>query len=102
VLVGGNGPTVLERVLAFGDAWFPNYAREPGDLLGRARELRARAERPIDFMVIGAPADAAALARLVEGGCRRAVHWLPSAGQAVVERALERWESAIAELTGEA
>jgi alkanesulfonate monooxygenase SsuD/methylene tetrahydromethanopterin reductase-like flavin-dependent oxidoreductase (luciferase family) len=102
VLVGGNGPTVLERVLAFGDAWFPNYARERGDLLGRARELRARAERPIDFMVIGAPADAAALARLLEGSCRRAVHWLPSAGQAVVERALERWESAIAEATGEA
>jgi alkanesulfonate monooxygenase SsuD/methylene tetrahydromethanopterin reductase-like flavin-dependent oxidoreductase (luciferase family) len=25
VLVGGDGPTVLDRVLAFGDAWFPNY-----------------------------------------------------------------------------
>ena len=26
VLVGGEGPTVLDRVLAFGDAWMPNYA----------------------------------------------------------------------------
>ena len=25
ILVGGNGPTVLDRVLRFGDAWFPNY-----------------------------------------------------------------------------
>ena len=24
VLVGGNGPNVLKRVVAFGDAWFPN------------------------------------------------------------------------------
>jgi alkanesulfonate monooxygenase SsuD/methylene tetrahydromethanopterin reductase-like flavin-dependent oxidoreductase (luciferase family) len=53
VLVGGNGPTVLDRVLAFGDAWFPNYARE--GILERAAELRARAERPIDFMVISGP-----------------------------------------------
>ena len=27
VLVGGDGPDVLDRVLAFGDGWFPNYAR---------------------------------------------------------------------------
>src|SRR6202000_960766 len=25
VLVGGNGPTVEDRVLDFGDAWFPNW-----------------------------------------------------------------------------
>ena len=31
----------------------------------------------------------------------RAIHWLPSAGMPVVERALERWDAAIAELTGE-
>ena len=28
VLVGGNGPTVLDRVLAFGDALVPNYSSE--------------------------------------------------------------------------
>jgi probable F420-dependent oxidoreductase len=101
VLVGGNGPTVLDRVLAYGDAWFPNYARS-GDIIERVGELRDRADRPIEVIVIGVPADAAVLERLHEGGCRRAVHWLPSSGLSGIERALQRWESAIAELTGEA
>jgi probable F420-dependent oxidoreductase len=100
VLVGGNGPTVLDRVLAFGDAWFPNYGRG-GDVVRRAEELRARADRPIEVMVMGAPAEAAALEHLQLAGCRRVVHWLPSTALPGVERALERWESAIAELTGE-
>jgi probable F420-dependent oxidoreductase len=101
VLVGGNGPTVLERVLAFGDAWFPNYGGG-GDISARGKELRERAERPIDLMVMGVPPEAAAIERLQLAGCRRVVHWLPSSGLALVEQALERWESAIAELTGEA
>jgi len=99
VLVGGNGPTVFDRVLAYGDAWFPNYAR--GDVLDRAAELRARADRPIDLMVMGIPADPAALERFERAGFRRAVHWLPSAGRGPVERALDRYETAVAELHGE-
>jgi probable F420-dependent oxidoreductase len=102
VLVGGNGPTVLDRVLAFGDAWFPNYARGGGDIVSRAEELRARAERPIELMVMGVPADPAVLEQLQLAGCRRVVRWMPSAGLARVEQALERWEAAVAELTGEA
>jgi hypothetical protein len=101
VLVGGNGPTVLERVLAFGDAWMPNYARS-GDLAERAGELRARAERAIDFMVMGVPPDPAVLERMQRAGARRVVHWIPSTNLAKVELALERWELAISELTGEA
>src|SRR5438046_86881 len=42
ILVGGMGPGVLDRVLAFGDAWFPNYA---DGVIERIAELRARAER---------------------------------------------------------
>ncbi len=99
VLVGGNGPTVLERVLSFGDAWLPNYTGE--DLLARARELWARADRPIDVMVMGVPAKPAVLEELEKAGVRRVVRWLPSAGLAAVQRALERWEDAIAELHGE-
>jgi probable F420-dependent oxidoreductase len=99
VLVGGNGPTVIDRVLAYGDAWFPNFAR--GGLEEPVAQLRERAERSIEVDVIGAPADAGVLERLHALGARRAIRWIPSAGQAVVEPALERWERAIAEFTGE-
>jgi probable F420-dependent oxidoreductase len=102
VLVGGNGPTVLDRVQAFGDAWFPNYMRGAEDLVERWEQLRAQTERPVDLMVMGAPAKAEVLEQLQEAGCRRVVRWVPSAGRARVEQALELWESAIAEFTGEA
>ncbi len=101
VLVGGNGPTVLDRVLAFGDAWVPNFTRSD-DLFERAEELRARADRPIELMTMGVPADAAVLERCQAAGFRRVAHWIPSAGMSVVQGALARWESAIAELNGEA
>ena len=100
ILVGGLGETVLDRVLDFGDVWFPNYG--PPDLLDRVEELRARADRPIPVEAMGAPADPAALESLQQAGFRRALHWIPSGNRAVVEAALERWESAIAELNGEA
>jgi probable F420-dependent oxidoreductase len=99
VLVGGNGPTVLDRVLAFGDAWFPNYSRGP--IGERAAELRSRADRPISVQVMGAPADAKALEQLAEAGVARTLHWLPSAGRGPVESALDRWERAVAEFRGE-
>ena len=99
VLVGGDGPGVLDRVLAFGDAWFPNYGR--GGVLDRVAELRSRADRPVDLMVMGVPADARALEAYASAGFRRALHWLPSAPRGPVERALDRYETAIAELYGE-
>jgi alkanesulfonate monooxygenase SsuD/methylene tetrahydromethanopterin reductase-like flavin-dependent oxidoreductase (luciferase family) len=99
VLVGGDGPGVLDRVLSFGDAWFPNHA--PEGILERARELRARAARPIALMVMGVPADARVLEAYAAAGFQRAVHELPSAPRGPVERALDRYEAAIAELNGE-
>jgi len=100
VLVGGSGPTVLDRVLAFGDVWFPNWA---ADVLDRIPELRSRADaagRSIPVYVMGLPADVATLERCREAGVARVVHWLPSGNRSVVEPALERWEAAWAELVG--
>lgn len=104
VLVGGDGPTVIDRVLAFGDGWMPNFARDKSggvDLAERIKELRARAGRQVDVIVVSAPADPAVLERLQEAGCRRAVHWIPATGKAGIERNLDRWEEAVATLTGE-
>ena len=99
ILVGGVGDTVLDRVLAFGDAWFPNFSRAER-LFDQIEELHARADRTIGVHVIGVPADPAQLERLRAAGVRRACHWLPSGGAGIVEPALDRWEAAIAEVNG--
>jgi hypothetical protein len=49
---------------------------------------------------MGIPADPKALEAYAAAGFDRAVRWLPSAGRGPVERALDAWESAIAEFTG--
>jgi probable F420-dependent oxidoreductase len=97
VLVGGGGPTVLERVLAYGDGWFPNYHE---GLLPRIAELRSRADRALQVQLLSVPPDAKVLEQLASAGVHRACTWLPSGPWSTVERGLERWEQAIAELTG--
>jgi len=99
VIVGGEGPTVFDRVLAFGDAWMPNHG--PSDLIKRSAELRLRADRHISLQVMGVPADPSVFEAYAAEGFDRVVHWLPSAGRGPVERALDGYESAIAEFTGE-
>jgi probable F420-dependent oxidoreductase len=98
VLVGGDGPTVLDRVLEYGDGWFPNYS--PANL-DRVRELFARAERRVEVHFLSVPADPRVLEQLREAGARRVSCWLPSGPWSVVEPALQRWEGAIAEANGE-
>src|SRR3954465_7711495 len=97
ILVGGSGPTVLDRVLAFGASGFPN-SRDLGG--ARVEELRSRADRHIDVDVIGMPPKAEAIERCEQVGARRASPWLPTGGRSTVERNLEKWEAAIAEFTG--
>jgi probable F420-dependent oxidoreductase len=99
IMVGGDGPTVFDRVLGFGDAWMPNYSREN---LARIPELRERAGRHVDVTVLGMASKPDAIERCAAAGVRRCSPWLPSGGRSTVERALERWEAAIAEFTGEA
>jgi probable F420-dependent oxidoreductase len=100
VLVGGNGPTVLDRVLAFGDGWLPNFGRS-NDVIERAGQLRARADRPIDLVVMGVPSDPHVLAAVEAAGFRVALRWIPSGNRSVVERALDSYEAAAAEFRGE-
>jgi probable F420-dependent oxidoreductase len=58
VLIGGNGTTVLDRVLEFGDGWAPNLVGRPENLVTRVSELRRRAATqgrgPIPVTLIGA------------------------------------------------
>jgi probable F420-dependent oxidoreductase len=43
LLVGGNGPTVLDRVLEYGDGWIPGAQKDLDALEQRITELRRRA-----------------------------------------------------------
>ncbi len=72
VLVGGNGKTVYDRVVAFGDAWIPNYLGDVERLAGRMNTLQAKAAEAgrgaIPVTIWGVPRNPAAYARL--GGSR--------------------------------
>lgn len=43
VFVGGDGPTVFDRVLAFGDGWMPGHHDDMGFFRARVSELQERA-----------------------------------------------------------
>jgi probable F420-dependent oxidoreductase len=98
ILIGGGGPTVLDRVLQYGDGWIPQW-RDP-NVFDRVIELRERADRYLQIQMLSVPADAKALERCWEAGFQRASAWLPSGPWSIVEPALEKWEKAIGEVTG--
>lgn len=101
ILVGGSGPRVLDRVLAYGDAWIPNYDAQ---VVERATELRARAAdlgKAVDVYVMTVPVDPHALESLEKAGIARAMVWLPSAGPDRIERAMDAFEAALADMRGE-
>ena len=91
-----------------GVAIFPTHdAIAPADLARLAEErgheslfFPEHTHIPVDLMVMGVPADARTLEAYASAGFRRALHWLPSAPRGPVERALDRYETAIAELYG--
>jgi probable F420-dependent oxidoreductase len=92
VLVGGNGPRVLDRVLAYGDEWAPN-PKPLEELAGRMSELRRRLAEldrpPIPVTVLGCPPEPATVEQLAALGVERVIFWLPSTSRDEVERAFE-------------
>ena len=99
VLVGGEGPTVEARVLAYGDGWLPQY-RPSGDVFARIERFRATADRPLDVQLFSVPADPKVLEQARAAGVSRVVRWLPAGPRGPVERGLDRWEQAIYDLNG--
>lgn len=102
VLVGGAGSKVLDRVLAYGDGWIPNYNE---NVLRRAAELRIRAAdqgKAVTVQVmLGSTVDAHVLESLESAGVERVLLWLPSAGTDRVARAMDAFEAALADARGE-
>src|ERR671920_2148339 len=87
VLIGGGGPTVLDRVLAYADGWFPQW--HDLNLMDRIAELKSRADRHLQIQVLSVPPDPKVLEQLEAAGVDRASCWLPSGSWSVVEPALE-------------
>jgi alkanesulfonate monooxygenase SsuD/methylene tetrahydromethanopterin reductase-like flavin-dependent oxidoreductase (luciferase family) len=88
VLVGGNGPTVLDRVLRFGDAWMPNVI-DDDTLLAQIAQLRERAGRDVPITLNAAPRRPERLARYIEAGVERAIFYLPQRDRAALEQRLD-------------
>ncbi len=81
VLVGGEGPSAIDRVLAYGDQWFPRGRVR--DLPDRVVEFHRRTEelgRPrMPVSVFGTRPDEATIESYEEAGVTRCVFPLPSA-----------------------
>jgi alkanesulfonate monooxygenase SsuD/methylene tetrahydromethanopterin reductase-like flavin-dependent oxidoreductase (luciferase family) len=81
VLIGGNGPKVLDRVLTYGDGWMPNM-KDLADLARRTAELRERAGRHVPVTYYGAKPET--LAEIERAGADRALIVLESGSRAEV------------------
>jgi probable F420-dependent oxidoreductase len=98
VLIAGNGPGALDRVLAHADGWMPLPL--PG-LHERVVELKSRAAelgREVSVSVFGAPPDLREIDAYAEAGVDRCVYRLRSETRPEVERAIELICSTIGEL----
>jgi probable F420-dependent oxidoreductase len=98
ILVGGNGPRVLERVIAYGDEWFPNRIPPDDEMIARVEELQGLGEEagrgsvPVTLQI--PPRDPAVLEAYERAGVTRVVHMLrarDAAETATAERKLDEW-----------
>ena len=98
ILLGGNGPKVLGRVVDFADAWMPNWGLQSHEeLFARMEELqdlaRAAGREAIPVTVYAARAKAEVLDELAKAGVDRVVLWVPPAPADEVAPRLERLAS---------
>jgi len=104
VLIGGNGRTVYDRVVGYGDGWLPNRIGDDEKIIARVEKLQrlgtdaGRGKLPVSLQL--APRDPALLERYEQAGVERAIYMLPAAGRDEIERKLERFTEAKDAYTG--
>ncbi|MFQ5860052.1 MAG: LLM class F420-dependent oxidoreductase [Dehalococcoidia bacterium] len=94
ILVGGNGPHTLQRVVEYGNGWLPMPGRGQTPLPERIAELDRLASQAgrgrIPVSVFGAPPQAEVIQHYVELGVERCIFWLPPAPAEEVLPLLDR------------
>ncbi|MGW4962282.1 LLM class F420-dependent oxidoreductase [Nonomuraea sp. NPDC004186] len=97
ILVGGNGPGAEDRVLAFGDGWFPQCEglADAVELSERAVTLRRRAADTgrgrIPITVFNTPPDRRLLDTLADAGLDRCLLLLPAGTESQMLAQLDAW-----------
>ena len=97
VLLGGEGPHTLRRVVEFCDGWFPRGRAGADAILAQLEDLRTQAARAgrdpktISVSVFGGKTDAATLDRYRAAGIDRVVLPLPSEGRERVLPLLDQY-----------
>ena len=94
VLLGGNGKRVLERVVRYADAWYPNFLGDDDKMIARVEKLRVLGEEagrgPLPTTLQIAPTEPGRLERLEAAGVTRVVWYLPPRDADAIERSLDR------------
>ncbi len=93
VIIGGDGPNTLKRVVRYGDGWMPIDGRGDTDLgqrISELNELAASAGRaPIPVSLFGVAADPERIEAHAKAGVERIVFSLPPAPAAEILPKLE-------------
>jgi probable F420-dependent oxidoreductase len=87
VMIGGMGERVVERVVAYGDGWFPQPGRTLDDDSFIERIARHRGQ--FEMTAFGAKPDPGVIERYEEAGVTRTVFWVLSVEQGEAERYLD-------------
>jgi probable F420-dependent oxidoreductase len=90
VMIGGMGERVVQRVLEYGDGWFPQPGRMPDDdsFIERLEELTSHGGEH-EITAFGARPDPGVIERYEEAGVSRTVFWVPPGERDEAERYLD-------------
>ncbi len=95
IVVGGDGPHALQRVLEYGDEWMPIPGRGEIPLPERIAELnrfaREAGRGPIPVSIYGTLPQPDVIQGYAEAGVERCIFWLPSTPAEEALPFLDRW-----------
>jgi probable F420-dependent oxidoreductase len=104
ILIGGNGPTVTDRVIAYGDEWMPNAMPDAEALRQRIREFHKHTEKSgrgrLGVTLYAAPAKAQAISDYEQAGVHRYIFHMPSTPRDQAEQRLDHLDKVIGEYRG--